>query len=327
LRLWAHETVRIFGDRLTDQNDRMWMMDTIKECASRPFGASFDTVFSHLDTDKNGKVETLDEFRGLLWGDIYTQYGLDERPYQELIDKKKLIECAEDSLMQYNSISDKPMPLVLFNFAIEHLLRIGRIIKQPGGHALLVGVGGSGRQSLSRLASKITDYEVFQVEIKKVYRMIEWREDLKKMMRGAGCKGYITSFLFTDTQIKEEGFLEDLNNILNTGEVPNIFPAEEKAEIIDDMRKPAKEENRCLEGTPTQFFSFFLERCKANVHVIMCFSPIGPSLRQRILDFPSIVNCTTIDWFSEWPPDALESVARKFLADIEMANDVREQCV
>jgi len=69
-------------------------------------------------------------------------------------------------------------------------------------------------------------------------------------MRLAGGKGNATSFLFTDTQIKEEGFLEDVNNILNTGEVPNIFPADEKADCCELVRGPAKDEERCPDGTP-----------------------------------------------------------------------------
>jgi dynein heavy chain len=55
---------------------------------------------------------------------------------------------------------------------------------------------------LSRLASKISDFDVYQVEIKKQYRTQEWREDVKELMRIVGGKGSPTTFLFTDTQIK-----------------------------------------------------------------------------------------------------------------------------
>ena len=90
LRLWAHEISRVFGDRLINNEDRMWMLVKVRETTRAPFGAQFDSVFAGLDTDKNGKVETLDEFRGLLFGDIYTPYGIGERPYVEINDKAKL---------------------------------------------------------------------------------------------------------------------------------------------------------------------------------------------------------------------------------------------
>uniref|UniRef100_A0A8C9VE60 Dynein axonemal heavy chain 12 n=1 Tax=Scleropages formosus TaxID=113540 RepID=A0A8C9VE60_SCLFO len=296
IRLFVHEVFRVFYDRLVDDMDRAWLYKLTNDIVKQHFRENFDNVFEHLK--QNNKPVCLN----LIFGD-YMNPDLedDERLYAEVPSMEKFSEVVELCLDEYNRTHKNRMNLVIFRYVLEHLSRISRILKQPGGNALLVGVGGSGRQSLTRLATYMAKMVLFQPEISKSYGMNEWRDDLKRLLKSAGLKGQKTVFLLTDAQIKEEAFLEDVDSLLNTGEVPNIFAVDEKQEIMEAVR--------------------------SNLHIVVAFSPIGEAFRNRLRQFPSLINCCTIDWFQPWPEEALERVANKFLETLEMSDHERLEVV
>lgn len=115
--------------------------------------------------------------------------------------------------------------------------------------------------------------------------------------------------------------------MLNTADIPNLFPADERAEICDKMQGIARQLNRKIESSPMALYNFFIERVRSGLHIVLAFSPIGDAFRNRLRMFPSLINCCTIDWFTSWPEDALEMVAKKFLEEVDLEDDVRVNCV
>ena len=129
-------------------------------------------------------------------------------------------------------------------------------------------------------------------------------------------------FLFTEGQITNERFLVYINDLLSSGEISDLFPAEDVEQIVNNVRSAVKSEG--MVDNKDNCWKFFIDRVKKNLHMTLCFSPVGDAFRNRARKFPALINCTVIDWFTQWPEDALLSVAAKFLDEVEMGDELRK---
>nr|CAD7593189.1 unnamed protein product [Timema genevievae] len=298
VRLWMHETQRVYGDKLIDDKDI--------------------EAFTKIQTDIVKKsFEELDESVLMEKPNIYCHFaqGIGEPKYMPITDWKLLTNLLQDALVSYNDLV-AAMNLVLFEDAMMHVCRINRILESPRGSALLVGVGGSGKQSLSRLAAFISSLEVVQIQLRKGYGIPDLKMELSGLYLKAGLKNVGIMFLMTDAQVPNEHFLVLINDLLSTGEVPDLFPDDTVENILAGVRNEVKGAGQ--PDTRENCWKFFIDRVRRQLKVVLCFSPVGSTLRVRARKFPAIITSTAINWFHEWPQEALISVSIRFLEELDV---------
>ena len=231
----------------------------------------------------------------------------------------------DEYLVEYNQSTQSNLQLVFFPSAISHIGRISRILRQPRGHALLVGVGGSGKQSYTRLAASMASMTVVSLSGGKSYGYSDFQADLRQLLLVAGVQGRDVVFLVNESAITHERFLEDINALLNGGEVNGLFAGDELTALIEELTPAVRDA-----GLPTSresVYATFVKRCTEHLHIVLCMSPVGDSFRLRCRQFPSLINCCTIDWYDKWPISALQSVAQRLLAPLELPSDSQRQAL
>ncbi|KAJ8937861.1 hypothetical protein NQ314_011689, partial [Rhamnusium bicolor] len=298
IRLWMHEASRVYGDKLVERKDMEAFQKLVAEVVKKGF-------------------EELDENEVLEKPLIYCHFseGIGDPKYFPIKDFKHLSRLLNDALSGYNDLV-AAMNLVLFEDAMYHICRINRIMEAPRGNALLVGVGGSGKQSLTRLAAFISSFEVFQIQLKKGYSMNDMKANIGSLYLKSGLKSVGIVFLMTDAQVPEESFLVLINDMLASGEISELLPDEDVENVINAVRGEVKGLGQ--QDTRENCWRFFIDRVRRLLKIVLCFSPVGSTLRVRARKFPALVNCTSIDWFHEWPHEALQSVSKRFLSEIEV---------
>ena len=263
VRLWAHEALRLFQDRLVLNEEKKWCDDLVDEISSTYFPEKSPSALE----------------RPILFTNLLTDTYISCK-------KDELINKINERLKTfYEEVLD--VPLVIFDSVLEHILRIDRVLKQPIGHLLLVGQSGVGKTTLSRFVAWMNELTVFQIKAGRNYGVADFDADLRSIMKRAGCKGEKICFIFDESNILGPAFLERMNALLASGEVPGLFEGDDYKSLINNAKEHFKEIKDLEAVTEEEIYKAFIKGVQRNLHVVFTMNPLSPDFSNRAASSPA----------------------------------------
>ncbi|KEG14468.1 putative dynein heavy chain, cytosolic [Trypanosoma grayi] len=214
VRLAVHEGLRVFQDRLVESDEEKWTDAAIDRCFTARFRDAV-TLASALR-------------RPLLYSTIL------HRAYSECT--RDVLRTHIEHKLEAFCEEEVDAALVVYDAMVDHVTRIDRVLRQPMGHVLLAGSSGVGKTMVARLVAWMNGMTVFRLGVHRNYQLEDYERDLRDILRRAGCKLERICFIFDDSNIMEASFLEYMNALLASGEVPGLFDGEEWAKLMEEIR-------------------------------------------------------------------------------------------
>ena len=305
VRAWLHAATAMFRSRLVSSEERGRCDRILDEAARRHFGA--------LATPSALQ-------RPIVMPEDVEARGADalSRPPTA----QDVLEHFDARAASFAAAEGMDRPVVMFEAAIDALLNMCSTLRTPLGHLMLLGPPGSGRALLSRLAAHVCGLRLVRINAHRRYTAANFEEDLRDMLLEAGGKGTPTLFLFDEANALDSSFLERLNALLTSGEVPGLFsPGEEMAALVATTRQAMQLEGaQPVPEDDAGVYRAFVERARTALHVVFTMNPAdGEGFKARAAASPALISRCVVQWFGDWPPSALLQVARAMVDKTDLS--------
>ncbi|KAJ7071380.1 dynein heavy chain protein 1 [Mycena amicta] len=294
VRVWAHEALRLFQDRLVTEEEKLWTDENIDSNAME----NFPTI---------NREEAL--LRPILFSNWTSKNYIP-------VDRETLREYTKARLRVFYE-EELDVPLVLFNDVLDHVLRIDRVFRQVQGHLLLIGVSGSGKTTLSRFVAWMNGLSIFQIKVSNKYTGEDFDEDLRTVLRRSGCKGEKVCFIMDESNVLDSGFLERMNTLLANAEVPGLFEGDEHAALMTACKEGSQRDGLMLDSHE-ELYRWFTQQVAKNLHVVFTMNPPENGLASRAATSPALFNRCVLDWFGDWSDQAFYQVGMEFTNTLDL---------
>ncbi|OCF56381.1 dynein heavy chain 1, cytosolic [Kwoniella mangroviensis CBS 10435] len=294
VRVWAHEALRLFQDRLVAEDEKAWTDDKIDTTASQYF-------------------PTIDQEEALARPILFSNWT--SRHYIP-VNREQLREYTKARLRVFHE-EELDVQLVLFNDVLDHVLRIDRVFRQIQGHLLLIGVSGGGKTTLSRFVAWMNGLSIYQIKVSNKYTGADFDEDLRTVLRRAGCKGEKICFIMDESNVLDSGFLERMNTLLANAEVPGLFEGDEHAALMTACKEGSQRDGLMLDSHE-ELYRWFTQQVARNLHVVFTMNPPANGLASRAATSPALFNRCVLDWFGDWSDQALYQVGLEFTQTLDL---------
>ena len=198
-------------------------------------------------------------------------------------------------------------------------MQIDRVLRQPMGHCLLVGDSGAGKTVFSKFVSWMNGLSIFQIKAHSRYSLDDFNEDLRGLMRRVGIDGEKVCFIFDESNALGSGFLEAMNALLASGEVPGLFEGDDYTALMNACRESASR-NGLITDSEEELWRRFTSIVQRNLHVVFTMNPSGGDWKNRSRTSPALFNRCVVDWVGTWSPKAMAEVGKEFTLKLDMGD-------